>query len=299
MGQTGAVPGPPECERKYPHFTNFIEIAPGFWHLRVPFYVGKGPLKLDISNHMSVCQLSSGAFVCIDAVQLSSSAKAELDQITDNGQLLVAVVTTHPFHTSYIEALHELYPSSATRKWFGCPRHLRKFPNISWAGDLNTCQARNALEPDIAMQIPAGMEFVDPQPASTNHAATVFVLHRPSKTLFVDDCLMYFDKPSTLMRIAGKSAGSLHFHSMLMNQSLYPTAEAPIEFQSWLTKLLEDWQFDHLVAAHIGNCYCDAHGKVQKCLTAAEGKLRRRSERNARKAQMPQGLNRQDRKSVV
>ena len=34
---------------------------------------------------------------------------------------------------------------------------------VTWTGDLNTQEARDTFEPEIAMRIPDGSEFVNPQ----------------------------------------------------------------------------------------------------------------------------------------
>jgi len=280
---------PPTFERTFPAFTHFVEIAPGFWHCRAPFVLKKGPLSDDIKTHMSVCRLSSGKFVCIDAVKLAQEAKAELDQLTDNGNELEAVFHTHPFHSVAIASFHVCYPSSSTRKWFGCPRHLAMFTvdegknPITWSGDLRCCEVRKMYEPDVAMQIPAGSEFVDPKPPTSNHFSTVFVLHRSSKTLHVDDCIMYFDKPSALMRLFGKKCHSMEFHNSICGPGLYPTEQAPMDFKNWLSKLLDEWEIDHIVAAHMGNCYNNGNDKLRKCLDDAEATFIKIAKRNAGK----------------
>ena len=48
---------------------------------------------------MSLARLSSGEYVAIDCAILSAVGKAELDLLTDNGRLLVAVLNTHPYHS--------------------------------------------------------------------------------------------------------------------------------------------------------------------------------------------------------
>lgn len=276
---------------EFPQFVHWQQIGHGFWHLRWPFLLKKGPVSIDIKTHMSVCRLESGDFVCIDCVVLSEEAKAELDLLTDHGQKIVGVINTHPFHTKAIPVFHSQYPSSKNRRWFGCPRHLKMFPYskmrpIEWAGDLNTCEARSFFEPDISMRIPAGAEFVDPKPPSSNHFSTVFVLHRESKALHVDDCLMYFDQPSMLMRVAGKSANTMEFH-MSMPGALHPTAQAPLEFKEWLTQLCDDWDFEHVLTAHIGNCYCCGKLQVKQCLKNADRKLTQLAAANAAKKPRP------------
>jgi glyoxylase-like metal-dependent hydrolase (beta-lactamase superfamily II) len=103
---------------------------------------------------MSIARLSSGKFLVIDTIPLTEQIKAEIDELTENGSKIEAVVATHPFHTLAFTAFHEAYPSVP---YYGTPRHLRKLTNIQWAGDLNECSTRNKWRPDIEMSIPEGI----------------------------------------------------------------------------------------------------------------------------------------------
>lgn len=95
-----------------------------------------------------------------------------------------------------------------------------------------------------------GAEYFNPQPESTNHFISVFVYHPASKTLHVDDTLLY-----------GK--GSVIFPPSMMIDGLYPTAEAPLQFRDWMKQMLNDWNFDNLCAAHMGLKAGGAHAAVQ------------------------------------
>ena len=130
-----------------------------------------------LQTHMSVCKLADGNFVAIDAAVLSPKAKLELDELTDGGEKLVGCIMTHPFHTLAIPDFHAAYPATATRLYYGCPRHCRTILEdssgaaIKWAGNLNCLEVRKSFESDLEMRVPAGSEFVDPQPPTTNHFA--------------------------------------------------------------------------------------------------------------------------------
>lgn len=104
-------------------------------------------------THMSLIQLSSGKFLVIDAVPLTEQMKTEIDEFTDNGEKIEAVILTHPFHTLAIPAFYKAYPKPP---YYGCPRHLRNFPDIKWAGDLDDCKVRSKWSPEVELSIPAG-----------------------------------------------------------------------------------------------------------------------------------------------
>ena len=125
----------------------FVEIGVGFYNLKTPFYCKEvlGGL-IDIGTHMSLLKLESGRFIVIDTCPLDPCAKKELDSLTMNGTLIDGVVATHPFHTTYFEPFHTLYPNL---KYYGTPRHIRNIDVIEWAGDISKEAVRALWEPEV------------------------------------------------------------------------------------------------------------------------------------------------------
>jgi hypothetical protein len=181
--------------------------------------------------------------VSIDAAVLSTEAKAEFDELTANGDKLEACIHTHPFHTLAIPAFHTAYPSTETRRYIGCPRHLAKITEdttgakINWSGDFQNPDVLDSFTPDLEMRIPDGCEFVDPQPQKTNHLSNVFVFHPASKTVLCDDTVMYFRETGALLRLIGVKPYSMRFHRSLEGVGLYRTKEAPLQFGAWFRKV--------------------------------------------------------------
>mmetsp|Transcript_144827 Transcript_144827/g.204947 ORF Transcript_144827/g.204947 Transcript_144827/m.204947 type:complete len:313 (+) Transcript_144827:44-982(+) len=291
MGGSQSVANPaPVFNRAYPHFKHFIEVGPGLWNYNTDFYVAK---VINIHTHMSVAELSNGNMVAIDAAKLSKAAKAELDELTANGDKLVACLNTHPFHTVAIPAFHAAYPATEKRRYIGCPRHIRKITEdaagakINWSANFLDADVLNAFSPDLEMRIPDGAEFDDPKPPSKNHFSNVFVFHPKSKTVVQDDTVMYIRDGSVVMRAAGLSPGTMKFHTTLTNCGLYKTKEAPLQFMSWFEKLLADWDFEHLISAHTGPCYTVGKEKAKAMFEEAKPILKELSEKNAQEASNP------------
>ena len=270
---------------RFPLFTAFKEIAPGFWNLRAPFWVaGK---TINLGTHMSVVEIAPNQFVALDCVPLNSVAAAELNLLTSNGETLIAVLNTHPFHTLAIAKFHTLYPSNAERKWYGCPRHLIKCTTdaagkpINWAGDLNDCSVRRKFEPALKMSIPDGAEFIDPKPPTRNHLACVLVLHVSSRTVHVDDCMNWIQDMGVIPRLAIGNK-MLTFHPSLLYSGLHPTAQAPLQFKTWAQKVLVDeWEYDTLATAHNAILRGNAKQKVIELLAKKDEALRKLSIKNA------------------
>lgn len=247
-------------------------------------------INLNPKTHMSIAQLGDGkGFVAIDAAALTPAAKAELDELTEDGKKLVASMHTHPYHTVAIPAFHAAYPAGPKRRYLGCPRHLKKITKdstgaaIKWSGDLNDSVVRDTFMPYIEMRVPLGSEFVNPLPANSNHFSNVFVFHAASKTVHVDDTVCYMPKPALLMRALGIKPSKMAFHNSISSVGLYTTAEAPLQFIAWFQQMLDDWDFEHLVCAHDSGCYGVAKQEMQELLDKNTPMLEKLSKRNAAK----------------
>ena len=127
------------------------QVANDFWNIRVNFKTFAG--LVDIGSHMSLIRLLNGNFLAIDTVILTDETRAGIDRLTDNGHRLEAVIGVHPFHTLAFASFHQIYPGA---KYYGTPRHLRRLPDIPWAGSLDNCQMRRRWEPEVEMRVPAG-----------------------------------------------------------------------------------------------------------------------------------------------
>lgn len=127
------------------------EVAKNFWNIRVSFKVLIG--LIDVGSHMSLIRLNNGNFLVIDTVTLNDQLKSSIDQLTDNGKKIEAVIAVHPFHTLAFPAFYQAYPNA---QYYGTPRHLRRLTQIPWAGSLDDCQIRKKWEPEVEMRIPAG-----------------------------------------------------------------------------------------------------------------------------------------------
>jgi hypothetical protein len=108
-----------------------ISMGQNFWNLRSNFYFALG--LIDIGTHMSFIKLTSGKFLVLDTVQLTPIAKADIDELTNNGELIDTVVATHPYHTIYFKDFQRNYPNA---KYYGTARHLEIFPELKWDGDI-------------------------------------------------------------------------------------------------------------------------------------------------------------------
>jgi len=232
------------------------QIGEGFWNIRGNFKLLGG--LVDMGNQMSIAKLSNGKFLIIDAIPMTDQIKAEIDKLTDKGANIEAVITTHPFHTLSIQPFHEAYPNVP---FYGCPRHIKRFPDLKWAGDLNDCKVRSKWNPDVDLRIPEGAEFVSPVPERTNHFISVFVFHKQSKTIHVDDTIMFSQNPGFLLKLAGFKEGTMMLHPAIKGPGLLPHPEAPFQFRDWIKKLIDDWDFDNLCAAHFG---CKIGGAKQQ-----------------------------------
>jgi hypothetical protein len=256
-----------------------VEIGPGFYNVRATFR-GYGGL-VDIGTHMSLIRLSHGGFLVIDTVPLDKTLKAELDALTDNGNRIEAVLATHPFHSLAFPGFHDAYPNP---QYIGTPRHLRfNQQKINWIADISSPQILNRWAPDVQMRIPAGSEFKLPKPEKVNHFSTVWVFHKPSKTIHVDDTVNYFYQPDALMKMAGKKHDLMEFHMCMSGPGLYSRPDAPAIFKKWIEAILNDWDFENMCCAHTGNKIGGAKPALREALKNAEPIFKKLEKKHADK----------------
>jgi len=232
-------------------FSYLIEVGSGHYNIRGSLVMG---CIADIGSQMSLLRLKSGRFLVVDAIHLEPEVKREIDLLTDNGALMEACVATHPFHTLFFPAFHELYPKC---KLYGTPRHIRRLQELPWEPQtVDMCLGCWAKE-GVEMRIPAGADFVDPH--EDNHFAGVFVFHLESKSLFNDDTLMFYswDHPGRIINCILPCIGNtLTLHPTLMdgdsNTGLQTKPSAVRDFRVFFEGVLREWDFDIICTAHTG-----------------------------------------------
>ncbi|KAJ3188979.1 hypothetical protein HK101_009061 [Irineochytrium annulatum] len=250
-------------------FIEIKEITPGFHVLRTSF-----PLpEIDVGTQMSLLRLASGKFLLLDTVDLCATARKELDELTRNGELIEAVVATHPFHTVSFPAFKKIYPNA---KYYGTPRHLRIQPEINWDGDINEDSVRKLWEPEVEMRIPDGSEFVAPLPEDSNHFNNVFVFHKASKTVHVlsndqADTIVVSEDAAFLSALGNTHPDAvMMIHPHVYGAGLHPTEDAPKRFQCWVDVMVRDWDFDSLASSHRGAVV----GGAKQMLVETMGRIR-------------------------
>lgn len=226
-----------------------LNIADNFWNIRGDFKIGG---ILNIGTHASIVRCENGKFVLLDAYTLTGKLKNQIDALTNNGADLEAIINLHPFHTIHVKTVHELYPNA---KLYGTQRHLDKFPNLPWQSQLTESNEFAALfADDFEFSVPAGVDFI-----STNenlHFASVLAYHKASKTIHVDDTLMYLKFPS-IIGVLKKPEVTFH---MTLPQTLEKRAGAATDFRNWVTQLMTQWQgAENLCAAHSATFLGDKH----------------------------------------
>lgn len=258
-----------------------LEVGTRFWNIRGQFKIAH---IIDIGTHMSIIGLRNGRYLVIDTIPLDDHLKQQIDQLTDYGNKIEAVLATHPFHTLAFPGFYRTYPNV---RYYGTPRHLRVLPEIKWAGDVHDCNVRGLWSPEVEMRIPDGAEFVAPVPEKTNHFSGLFVFHQDSRILHIDDTIFIANQPGFLMKIAGFRHGDMSFHPTIKGSGLFQTPEAPYQFRDFIIGIIRDWDFDSICAAHMGNKIGGAKQQLQDLVIRAEPLFQKLSERNKKKGAPP------------
>ncbi|KAJ3382423.1 hypothetical protein HDU84_004276, partial [Entophlyctis sp. JEL0112] len=245
------------------------EIAPGVFNLRAPFKVAG---LIDVGTHMTFIRLSTGKFVAFSTVVLDGDAKAEVDALTSNGNLLEAVVATNAHHTMAFEAFNKSYPSAA---FYGTPRHIRKYPSIPWKGDVSDKSVLTLWDSEIAMKnTDVGVVWDVPNVPEFNHFPGVLVYHRATRTMLVDDCYVIAKNTGFLMKLAiGSGNDDMGFHPRFI-AALSEDKDAPEQFYKWMVDMLNEWDVENIATAHSGVQIGGAGSGLRIALNSiAKGKL--------------------------
>lgn len=241
-----------------------IEIGNGFWNIRGSFRIAG---LLDIGTQASLVQLKTGRFVLLDAYTLKGSVKQKVDELTDGGSLVDAIVNLHPFHTVHVEKAHQQYPKA---KLYGTPRHLERFRNLPWAPEGTQSPAlHEKYGEDFEFSVPEGVDFISSD--DKVHFSSVLVWHPASRTIHSDDTLMYLQLPG-LARAVGLG-DSVSFHPTLA-QALERRPGASEDFRHWAQDLIKRWcKAENLCAAHTGALLAENNNGAslkERMLTALE-----------------------------
>jgi hypothetical protein len=250
--------------------SKLIQISDNFWNIRGSFKIAG---LIDIGTQASLVRLKSGKFIFLDSYTLGGSVLREIDQLTDNGKNVAAVLNLHPFHTVHVAWMHERYPGASH---FGTARHLSKFPELKWHVSRTEDTKTHAMfAADLEFSVPRGVDFISDD--ENVHFSSVLVFHPASQTMHVDDTLMYIRLP-VLMRFFGLP-DTLSFHPTLA-KVLEKRGGAVQDFREWFQELAENWQnTENLCAAHTatlrtGKKDVSIHDRMLKALDKVEPKLK-------------------------
>ena len=220
---------------------NILHVAENFWNIRGSYRIGG---VIDIGTQASLVRRANGKFVLLDSYTLSGQVKREVNELTDGGKNLEAILNVHPFHTVHVRQLHRLFPQA---RLYGTARHLSRFPELPWAGHCTEDPSlHQQFEDDFDFSVPRGVDFISDD--ENVHFSSVLVLHRASRTIHSDDTMMYIRLP-VLMRFFGLG-DAVSFHPTLA-KALEKRAGAAHDFQEWANELIERWgDAENLCAAH-------------------------------------------------
>ncbi len=253
-----------------------LRVAGDFWNIRGSFKIGG---VIDIGTQASLVRRGNGRFVFLDSCSLSVAADREVRERTHDGKDVEAILNVHPFHTVHVRRMHERFPHA---RLYGTARHLSRFPELPWEALCTEDSELHAMfAEDFEFSVPRGVDFT-----SANehvHFSSVLVLHPASKTIHVDDTLMYIRLPQ-VTRLFGMT-DAMSFHPTLA-KALEKRAGAAQDFRDWATELAERWRdAENLCAAHTATLIArenegatiharlvKALGKVSRTLKAHERK---------------------------
>lgn len=248
-----------------------LRIGDDFLNIRGSFKVGG---LIEIGTQCSLVRRANGRFVFLDSYTLGRSVQREVDALTSGGKDVEAILNLHPFHTVHVRAMHQRYPKA---RLYGTARHLSLFPELPWE-KTRTEQTRlhTMFAEDFEFSVPRGVDFISAN--DKVHFSSVLAFHRGSRTIHVDDTLMYVRLPLP-MRLLG-FRDILSFHPTL-RQALEKRKGAGRDFRDWAEELAEGWRdAENLCAAHttaltaVQNKGASIHDRILAALDKVSGILR-------------------------
>ena len=247
-----------------------LQISDDFWNIRGSFKIAG---LIDIGTQASLVRLKNGKFVFLDSYTLEPAVSGAVDELTNNGKDVAAVLNLHPFHTVHVEWMHARYPKA---RHYGTARHLSKFPGLNWQpGLIEDPKTQAKFAADFEFSVPRGVDFISDD--ENLHFSSVLAYHPASRTIHVDDTFMYIRLP-LLMRFFGLSE-AFSFH-LTLAKVLQKRPGAAQEFREWAAELAENWKdAEHLCAAHTATLLnaekgAPIHDRILNALAKVESTLK-------------------------
>ncbi len=239
-----------------------IRIADDFRNIRGSFRVMG---LVDIGTQASLVRVASGKYVFLDSYTLRDDVKRAVLELTDDGNAVEAILNLHPFHTVHCAAMHRDFPNA---KLYGTERHAERAPDLPWeALRTDHKELHEKYSQDLDFSVPRGVQFVTSN--ENVHFSSVLAYHRASRTIHVDDTLMF-------MRFPWRRVS---FHPTL-RLALEQRAGAAADFRTWAEELAESWRdAENLCAAHTSALTADRmgsrtlHERILKALDLVSGTL--------------------------
>ncbi len=255
-----------------------IDIGEGFWNIRGSYRIAG---VLDVGTQASIVCLSSGNYLMLDACDFDDADFAGIDELTDGGERLEAIVNLHPFHTLHVAHAHSRYPKAAL---FGSRRHHRKLQDLPWQSLTSDDPAFHAqYAADLQFSVPAGVDFISDN--ERVHFSSVLVYHPASATIHSNDTFNYIPAKG-LVRFT-PLADTVSFHPTL-GSALERRPGAGADFQAWAEALIGRWgEARNLCAAHSGvllgedNDGPSLRARMESALAKVVPKLKRHDQEQA------------------
>ena len=249
---------------------DLLRVSEDFWNIRGSYRIGG---VIDVGTQTSLLRRANGRFIFLDAYTLTSSVSRQVDELTNGGGKVEAILNLHPFHTVHVRRMHQLFPGA---RLYGTARHLERFPELPWEkARTESAAVHEEFADDLDFSIPRGVDFIS---ADENvHFSSVLAFHRASRTIHSDDTLMYIRLPR-LLSLFGLG-DSVSFHPTLA-KALQRRPGAAQDFRDWAGELTERWRSaGNLCAAHTAallereNRGAPIHERLRQALGKVSGTL--------------------------
>ena len=171
------------------------------------------------------------------------------------------------------EEAHKTFPDA---RLYGTLRHKNKWPNLPWeSGLIEDPETQAQFSDTLQFSVPQGVDLIPSNEAV--HFSSVLAYHPDTKTIHVDDTLMFIPTPAAAA-IIGFKEGTVQLHPTL-GLALQSRKGASEDLREWVRKIAAEWPAANLCTAHLGNLLADKNtgdsieSRIRAALTVAEPAL--------------------------
>ena len=242
-----------------------VNLGSGFWNVRCTMKLAG---IVNVGTQVSIVRLQNGRFIFLDSYTLNGEIRELVMGLTQDGNLVEAVLNLHPFHTLHCAAMARDFP---TAKFYGSERHHRVCTSVPWETEgVESAAVADRYSRDLQFSLPAGVQYFSEN--EKVHAGSLLAFHPASGSLHVDDTLNVLPVPGALRGYVPR----LVLHPTL-GAAMNAEDGAEEKFCRWLEEIGARWRGTKSVCAAHNGVARFAEGDFEQVMRGLAARTRKRT----------------------